>query len=315
MIVTCQKCQAQYKLNSAILGAEGREVRCVSCSHTWFQIPEDEIGEEDAPAGPESPALAQESSEQTEESPVQQTETPRSVTEDLSTILEKDDEALDAVLSTVAENEEKKKKYAAGTTAAPEARAPHEEAHADGMPAGVLPAVDAGEAVETTRQTLPQETVLPIVTHNPLGMNANLFGGMVFLFCSFLTLSVVFIAKSPILRHWPSTALIYRTLGFHVPVAGEGLKFSDFTVERRIDDQGKTLVISGQMANTTNHDIAYPPLSVILKDADGATVTSWDLKTGVTQISGGDSVPVMMKLDNAPAVGTTVELRVKGKQQ
>ncbi len=321
MIVTCQKCQAQYKLNSAVLGASGRDVRCISCSHTWFQIPEEKIEEEDAAAGQESPEWPQEPLGQQEESPAQQTvPRTRSVTEDLSSILEKDGEALAAVLSTVAENEEKKKKAAAAKTAVPDAGAPRKEAQTEKAPvdetfADALPAVDQGEAVEQKRQTLPQETVLPIVTHNPLGMNANVFGGMVFLFCSFLTLSVVFIGKNPILRHWPSTALLYQTLGFHVPVPGEGLKFSDFTVERRIDDQGKTLVISGQMANMTNHDIAYPPLGVILKNADGAVVTSWDLKTGVTQISGGDSVPVMMKLDNAPAAGSTVELRVKGKQR
>ncbi|MDE2336902.1 MAG: zinc-ribbon domain-containing protein, partial [Alphaproteobacteria bacterium] len=92
MILTCPKCQAQYKLDSAVLGAAGRDVRCVSCSHTWFQIPETAV-----------PAAAEAKPAQLDMSSAQ------SITDALQSILEKDGAAFDEVLSTVAKSEQKKK--------------------------------------------------------------------------------------------------------------------------------------------------------------------------------------------------------------
>lgn len=40
MILTCPQCQAQYALAPEKLGTQGRTVRCIGCSHTWYQKPE-----------------------------------------------------------------------------------------------------------------------------------------------------------------------------------------------------------------------------------------------------------------------------------
>src|SRR4051812_28166349 len=88
MILTCPKCQSQYKLDHNALGAAGRDVRCVSCSHTWFQIPET--------AGTETSKQIAEAAEPQQDSAAQ------SITDALNSILENDDAAFEAVLSTVA---------------------------------------------------------------------------------------------------------------------------------------------------------------------------------------------------------------------
>ena len=36
MLMTCTKCAACYRVNSASLGAAGRSVRCVRCRRVWF---------------------------------------------------------------------------------------------------------------------------------------------------------------------------------------------------------------------------------------------------------------------------------------
>lgn len=41
MILVCPNCDARYTLKPLALGAEGRDVRCAKCSHTWFQRAED----------------------------------------------------------------------------------------------------------------------------------------------------------------------------------------------------------------------------------------------------------------------------------
>ena len=39
MIITCPECQSQYRLADETLGSAGKDVRCTTCRHTWFQAP------------------------------------------------------------------------------------------------------------------------------------------------------------------------------------------------------------------------------------------------------------------------------------
>lgn len=39
MIITCPSCATRFHVDPHVLGDEGRPVRCVLCSYTWFQAP------------------------------------------------------------------------------------------------------------------------------------------------------------------------------------------------------------------------------------------------------------------------------------
>ena len=278
MILTCPKCQAQYKLDPEMLGVTGRDVRCVSCSHTWFQIPETAMDEQPQKLQPAA-AVAP---------PLPETPPPQTVTEALHTILEKDDAAFEAVLSTVVQSVKAKEPPPEAAEAIPQRRAATPEAK---------------------KSIIRQDAM--VVTHNPLGLWANAFGGLVFLLCCFLTLAVVFVGKNPIVRQWPQMALLYKTIGIKVVAPGEGLRLSEITAERRVDENTKVLVVEGKMTNMTEHDITYPTLHVILKTGINGITKTWDLRPGVTQIASGDVVPLMLQLNDPPDDGTTVEVRVK----
>ena len=43
MIVTCPTCSTRYLVETEKLGAQGRMVRCGSCSHTWYQAPPEDM--------------------------------------------------------------------------------------------------------------------------------------------------------------------------------------------------------------------------------------------------------------------------------
>lgn len=42
MILTCPSCSSRFMVDAAALGDEGRTVRCASCKHEWFAVPDDE---------------------------------------------------------------------------------------------------------------------------------------------------------------------------------------------------------------------------------------------------------------------------------
>ncbi len=44
MRLICPNCAAQYKVDAAMIPAEGRDVQCSNCGNTWFQNPDDAEG-------------------------------------------------------------------------------------------------------------------------------------------------------------------------------------------------------------------------------------------------------------------------------
>ena len=42
MIITCPKCNKQFKIDSSLIPSEGRDLQCGSCNHIWFYKIEEE---------------------------------------------------------------------------------------------------------------------------------------------------------------------------------------------------------------------------------------------------------------------------------
>ena len=42
MIITCPKCNKQFKIDSSLIPNEGRDLQCGSCNHVWFYKIEEE---------------------------------------------------------------------------------------------------------------------------------------------------------------------------------------------------------------------------------------------------------------------------------
>ncbi|MBI3441234.1 MAG: zinc-ribbon domain-containing protein [Proteobacteria bacterium] len=258
MILTCPQCQSQYNLDPDKLGVSGRVVRCVSCSHTWFQTAE-----------PTKTASA------TEQAPQQLAPTKKSMaaepTATVGAMGGKDAEIFDAILSKL------------------------------GIHVSPAPSPSTRQEISPT-----------VITHNPLGVNANAFGALTFFLCSSVTLLVVFLGQKPIVSHWPQTTLLYKTLGFHPKLPGEGLRISEVVAEHRANQDKTVLVVEGKITNMNERTVAYPPLHVVLKNDQLHPIKEWEIRAESAKLTSGETMPVVLQLKGAPPEGSIVEMHVSG---
>lgn len=149
---------------------------------------------------------------------------------------------------------------------------------------------------------------LPVVDHKPGGMGAGQFGFFTFLLLTFLTLIAILLLRAPIVHHWPAMASLYKAAGLSVPVPGEGLKLSEMTASQ----QALTLNIAAKLSNISEQPLAYPKMKVYMRGPYGATLKEWDIPAQKITLAPGQTAPVSLSLEDAPAEGKTVDLVVSG---
>ena len=115
--------------------------------------------------------------------------------------------------------------------------------------------------------------------------------------------------KKPIVSHFPRMAYLYEAIGVKITSSEDDLRLSSFTAERHVNASHTVLAIDGKMTNITEHDAAYPPLYIALKDKDN-TLKEWTLKSAPANITAGETKPVKIQLKDAPNGGKTLEIHI-----
>jgi len=158
----------------------------------------------------------------------------------------------------------------------------------------------------------PADFALPApVTYKLMGMGPAQFGFLTFLMCVFISSSLLFLAKGPVVHAWPVLSGLYRTMGFEVLAPGEGLRLSDVTAENRIDKSGHLLAIEAKLTNISDKKISRPVLRATLKSAYGAVLQEWMMDSkDVRMLASGETVPVKSAFNDAPEGGEIVSLKV-----
>jgi predicted Zn finger-like uncharacterized protein len=306
MIITCPQCLAQYGLDGALIGPEGRPVRCSACGYQWLAEPPTPAGEaareDDSPppapadaaavdvmGGDISAPTAAEAAAAPDEWAAGGSPEPSQPTSDSSS-------------GRAVPTDEPAKFQASAPVAAADLdlgeAAP--VAKAEGDQIAPLPEL-AGEPVQgdevVTRIGAPRRHpeaggdgdeppeeedinafrarikaaggMSPIVTSKP--QRPGLGGGMTAMLFAALalvaTLAILVLAREPIMQALPAATSLYAALGLASEDPTAGLDIRNVSSTRERRGYEEVLVVEGVVANVGHGDRSVPPIRVSLFDA------------------------------------------------
>ncbi len=125
------------------------------------------------------------------------------------------------------------------------------------------------------------------------GLYITLF---LFVFLS-TTVAGLFFLRGMVVQYVPALNVLYETVGIPAKIIGEGLVISDQTEQRQSKNSVDFLVITGNISNSTDHDIEVPLLKAILSNADGEQIQILVQEPAEMMISPKDTVSFKIEIE------------------
>jgi predicted Zn finger-like uncharacterized protein len=104
---------------------------------------------------------------------------------------------------------------------------------------------------------------------------------------------------------WPRSASAFAALGLDVNVYG--LEFYNLAVQRSVDGDTPTLVVSGEVRNIGRDSKAIPPVRLSLRDAQSHEILQVVNAIADHPVAAGASVPFQLRVDNPPSDAVDLE--------
>lgn len=129
----------------------------------------------------------------------------------------------------------------------------------------------------------------------------------IFVAVGLTTLGLGLWQRERVVRMIPQFAGLYATLG--LPVNVRGLAFSAVESELVQDQQGRFLVVSGDVTNIAKSTTKVPPITVIVQSEDGKVLYSWTTEPPRPSLDPAELMHFRARLASPPNDGRSVQLR------
>ena len=264
MILNCPSCSAKFKVDEALLGEEGRAVRCGSCGHGWHQAPQPE----------EPPEVSSDELElELDDEPEIESVPTETADPEIEIAMEPDpDPEPEPTPEPIAQlRAEPERPSAVALDKLDEQRAR-------------VQARRSNVAVKTKRfsNAIGWATLLVFVA----GLAALIVGG-----------------RKEIIAYAPGTIQFYEMVGLE-EVIGQGLDLRDVLSERRLVDGERTLVVEGTIVNVSGAPRDVPELKASLTDVDGAELAYWIFAADSSSLPPGGFTTFQTSAVDPPADGS-----------
>jgi predicted Zn finger-like uncharacterized protein len=108
-------------------------------------------------------------------------------------------------------------------------------------------------------------------------------------------------ARGPLVAAWPPLGRLYELAGVPVDAQTFGLEVRNLTPAFAKTDNTPTLVVTGDVVNTSGGVRKVPALRVSLRNAKNETLKTWDFTIGRDQLLAGETAPFQTSIANPPA--------------
>ena len=113
--------------------------------------------------------------------------------------------------------------------------------------------------------------------------------------------------RERVVRVVPQFAGLYATIG--LPVNVRGLAFSAVESELVQDQQGRFLVVSGDVTNIAKGTTKVPPITVMVQSEDGTVLYTWTTEPPRPSLEPAELMHFRARLASPPNDGRSVQLR------
>lgn len=120
--------------------------------------------------------------------------------------------------------------------------------------------------------------------------------------------AILFAGRESLVEVWQPSALLYDTVGTHVPVPGEGLVLQNVYVQRRQEGSVPLLVVTGEIRNPGGQLRSLPALRGTVLDEHGDLLQSWLFAAEVPQLLPGDTGRFQSELASPPEGASRVNV-------
>lgn len=129
----------------------------------------------------------------------------------------------------------------------------------------------------------------------------------IFVIVGLATLVLGLWQRERVVRVVPQFAGLYASIG--LPVNVRGLAFSAVESELVQDQQGRFLVVSGDVTNIAKSTTKVPPITVMVQSEDGKTLYSWTTEPPRPSLEPAELMHFRARLASPPNDGRSVQLR------
>ena len=189
------------------------------------------------------------------------------------------------------------------------------DAMPDGMPRGMPSVSSADEDMRKDEETASSDPMPSFMGRpEPIGGDRNLpalamprrrispfvIGWAALVLVVVLLLAGLWFARTPLVAAWPPLERLYALAGIPVDAPSLGLEVRNLTPAFSKSDSTPTLVVTGEIVNTSGGARRVPALRVSLRNGQNQTLKTWDFTIGRSQLLAGETAPFQTSIANPP---------------
>ena len=163
------------------------------------------------------------------------------------------------------------------------------------------PAADTMPVFMARPEPLGSDRNLPALHTPKRKISKFMIGWAALVLIVVLLLLGLWFARSSLVAAWPPLERLYTLAGIQVDAPSFGLEVRNLTPAFSKIDNTPTLVVTGEVANTSGGVRKVPSLRVTLRNAKNEPLKTWDFTIGRDELLAGETAPFQTSIASPPA--------------